>query len=100
MRQIPKDKVRAEPPGSTREPLGEGPRRGPSVPKRKIFLSRVTDDEILYVAGKVIEEHGLVSRIELRRHNPMIYEAARRRGLVPALRLEDKSKCGKKEQGA
>ncbi len=101
MRQIPKDK-RTEPARSSREPLGEGPQNDAPVSKRTMFLSSMSDEDIISVARKVMKEKRLHTRAELRKYNPIVYEAVKRRGLVSEVGFEDKAKENKpvKEEGA
>ncbi|MFH1684886.1 MAG: hypothetical protein ABH983_01130 [Candidatus Micrarchaeota archaeon] len=82
MNQISKDKRKAKPTMIIEDPINEGSQNENQLSKRRILLDQVSYRQIVDYAIEVMEKEGITRRIQLHKHDPVLYETLRKRGLL------------------
>ncbi|MBU0527508.1 hypothetical protein KKE92_03445 [Candidatus Micrarchaeota archaeon] len=89
MKHISKDKGKAKPTMIIEDPLNQGSQTENPLSRRRILLEQISYRQIVDYAIEVMEKEGITRRIQLHKHDPLLYEALRRKGADCELGFED-----------
>ena len=89
MRKMQKPPVK-EVKTSEKEPLAEGLQTFPTDPRGRRLWSRMSDEEVVEVARKFMEEKGITGRKELEKADQGLYQVLRKRGLLDEVGFVEK----------